>query len=209
MAAKVKASAKPTASQKRPEPGLADGPSVFRRQHTAFTRDVLTPPGAPTVARHRIRTILTPLAMRRAIIEEAAALPEAARVRSLRRRLTALDRALSGEEAEALDRIASCLHSLSNVGCLNYLRSEVRSSPYGRLPFSESKQVEIAAVTFVLKGLSPAKRSAVLELAVLLDPGHSGAFKPAEEFIAMVCSAAAGAVALYGEWFRRQKPKPA
>ncbi len=143
--------------------------------------------------------------MRRAIIEEAATRPEAARLRSLRRRLTPLDRALSDREAEALDRLTSCLNSLSNIGCPNYLRSEVRSSPFGRLPFSESKRIEIAAMTFVLKGLSPIQRSAVLELAVILDPSHSGAFKPGEEFIALLCSAATAAESLYKEWFRTEK----
>jgi len=199
MATKVKP------AKKKPGLALLDGPSEHRRQHTPFTRDILTPPGAPIVARHRTRTILTPLAVRRAIIEEAAARPEAARVRSLRRRLTALDRALSDREAEALDRLTSCMNSLSNIGCVNYLRPEVRSSPFGRLPFGEKKQVEIAAMTEVLKGLSTAHRSAVLELAVILDPSHSGAFKPSEDFISLLRSAAAAAVSLYDEWFRRQK----
>ena len=175
----------------KPRQDLAEAPNEHRLQHTPFTRDVLTPPGAPIVARHRTRTLLTPLAVRRAIIEEAAAKPEPVRVRSLRRRLTLLDRALSDCEAEALDRLTNCIASLSNIGCLNYLRSEVRSSPFGRLPFSEGKRVEIAAMSAVLKGLSPAHRSAVLELAVLLDPSYSGAFKPAGEFVALLQAAAA------------------
>ncbi len=195
--------AKP-AKQKRGHDRL-DGPSEHRRRHTLFTRDVLTPPGAPVVTRHRTRTILTPLAVRRAIIEEAATRPEAVRDRSLRRRLTTLDRALSDPEAEALDRLTSCINSLSNIGCLNYLRSEVRSSPFGRLPFSENKRIEIAAMTFVLKGLNPTQRSAILELAVILDPSHSGAFKPGEEFTALLRSAASAAVSLYKEWFRTQR----
>jgi hypothetical protein len=207
MATKAKPS-KAKASPEKLEPGLAEGPSGYRCQHSPFTRDVLTPPGAPIVARHRTRTILTPLAVRRAIIEEAAARPEAGRIRSLRRRLTVLDRALSDEEAEALDRMTACLHSLSNISCPDYLRQEVRSSPFGRLPFSESKRSEIAAMTFVLKGLSTVQRSTVLELAVILDPSHSGAFKPAEEFVAMARSAAAAAVSLYSDWVRRRRPSP-
>src|SRR5208337_4835904 len=106
-------SAKP--SKKRPRLELSEGPTDERRQHTPFTRDVLTPPGAPIVASHRTRTILTPLGVRRAIIEEAAAKPEAVRVRSLRRRLTVLDRTLSDREAEAIERLTSCMNSLSNV----------------------------------------------------------------------------------------------
>ena len=195
-------------AKRKPRQELAEAPNEHRLQHTPFTRDVLTPPGAPIVARHRTRTLLTPLAVRRAIIEDAGAKPEPVRVRSLRRRLTLLDRALSDCEAEALDRLTNCIASLSNIGCLNYLRSEVRSSPVGRLPFSEGKRVEIAAMNAVLKGLSPAHRSAVLELAVLLDPSHSGAFKPAGEFVALLQAAAAAAVTQYNEWFRQQRKPP-
>lgn len=195
-------------AKRKPRQELAEAPNQHRLQHTHFTRDVLTPPGAPIVARHRTRTLLTPLAVRRAIIEDAAAKPEPVRVRSLRRRLTLLDRALSDCEAEALDRLTNCIASLSNIGCLNYLRSEVRSSPFGRLPFSEGKRVEIAAMNAVLKGLSPAHKSAVLELAVLLDSSHSGAFKPAGEFIALLQAAAAAAVTQYNEWFRQQRKPP-
>ena len=189
--------AKARPANKKPRLELSEGPNGQRLKHTPFARDVLTPPGAPAIARYRARTVLTPLGVRRAIIEEAAGKPEAVRVRSLRRRLTPLDRALCDREAAALERLTSCLSSLSNVGCLNYLKSEVRSSPFGRLPFSENKRREIAAMTYVLKGLSPANRSAVLELALLLDPGHSGAFKPSNGFILAVRAAAEAAAALY------------
>jgi hypothetical protein len=197
------------AKAKKPRLELSEGPAVHRLQHTPFTRDILTPPGAPVVARHRTRTILTPLEVRRAIVEDAAAKPEAVRLRSLRRRLTVLDRALSDREAEALERLTSCLNSLSNVGAVNYLKSEVRSSPIGRLPFGESRRREIAAMAYVLKGLSPTQKSAVLELAVLLDPSCSqGAFKPGEEFIRAIRAAAGAVAVLYEEWFRRGSSRP-
>lgn len=198
MAAKAKAA-------KRKPALFSEEPAEQRRQHTPITRDILTPPGAPIVARHRARTILTPMGVRRAIIEEAAEKPEAVRQRSLRRRLTALDRALTDREADALERLTSCISGLSNAGCLNYLRSEVRSSPYGRLPFSESRRHEIEAMTFVLKRLSAADKAAAIELAVLLDPSHSGAFKPGEAFIASVRAAAAAIVPLYDEWSRQER----
>ncbi len=187
---------------------LSEGPSAFRRQHTAFTQEVLTPQGAPVISRHRARTILTPLGVRLAILEEVSARPESVRVRSLRRRLTALDRALTDRQAEMLERLTSCINSLSNIGCLNYLSSEVRASPYGRIPFSESKRREIAAMTYVLKKLNAADRSAVLELAALLDPARSlAAAKPDEPFIAAVCSAAGAVVSFYEEYFRQVSPQ--
>jgi hypothetical protein len=180
---------------------LSKGPAPFRQQHTPFTRDILTPPGAPIVARHRARTILTPLAVRLAIIEDAAAKPESVRTRSLRRRLTMLDRALSDREAEMLERLASCINSLSGVGCVDLLKPGIPSSPFGRLPFGERRRHEISAMTYVLKGLSPMHRSAALELTALLDPSLShGAFKPGEAFVTSVCAAAGAVVSLYIEW---------
>jgi len=145
--------------KKSPKPELSEGPTPHRRQHTPFTRDLLTPPGAPIVARHRARPILTPLEVRRTILEDAAGKPESVRVRSLRRRLTVLDRMLSDQEAEALDRLTSCLNALSNVGAINYLKSEVRSGPTARLPFNETRRREIAAMSYVLKNLSPPTKS--------------------------------------------------
>ena len=185
---------------------LSEGPTQHRRQHTAFARDMLAPPGAPIVARHRARTILTPLEMRRAILEDVASKPESVRVRSLRRRLTILDRMLSDQEAEALERLTTCINSLSNVRSINYLKPEVRYTPLGRVPFSERRRREIGAMSYVLKNLSPPHRSACLELAVLLDPTHSGADKPADDILSSIWVAASEVVRLYGEWHRNERP---
>ena len=185
---------------------LSDGPTQHRRQHTPFTRDVLTPPGAPVIARHRTRTVLTPLEARRAIIEDVASKPEGVRVRSLRRRLTVLDRMLTDQEAEALERLSTCINSLSNVRSINYLKPEVRYTPLGRVPFSEERRREIGAMSYVLKSLSAAHRAACLELAVLLDPSHSSSEKPADEILSAISVAASEVVRLYGEWHRSERP---
>jgi hypothetical protein len=191
--------------KKRAAIEFSEGPTEERRKHTPFTRDVLTPFGAPVIARHRTRMILTPLPVRLSILEDIAGKPEATRLRSLRRRLTALDRALSDREAEMLERVTSCINGLSNVGCLNYLKSEVRSSPYGRLPFGEKKRREIAAMNFVLKGLGKNRRAGVMELAARLDPsGSTGSLKADESFITSVREAAAEVTALYDTWRRMQ-----
>jgi len=184
---------------------LSEGPTQHRRQHTPFTRDVLTPPGAPIVARHRARTILTPLEVRRAILEDVASKPETVRVRSLRRRLTILDRMLSDEEAEALERLTSCINSLSNVRAINYLKPEVRYTPLGRVPFSERRRREIAAMTYVLRNISAPHRAACLRLAVMLDPSHSGGDKPEEEILSAIWVAASEVVRLYEEWHRNER----
>ena len=157
------------------------------------------------MARHRARTILTPLEVRRAILEDAGSKPEAVRVRSLRRRLTALDRMLTDQEAEALERLTNCINSLSNVRSINYLKPEVRYTPLGRVPFSEKRRREIAAMSYVLKSLSAAHRSACLELAVLLDPSHSGSDKLADDVLSLIWVAASQVVRLYDEWRRNER----
>lgn len=186
-------------------PCLSEGPSEHRRQHTPFTRDVLTLPGAPIMARHRARIVLTPLDVRRAIIEDAASKPEPVRVRSLRRRLTVLDRMLSDQEAEALERLTLCVNSLSNIGAINYLKSEVRSTPFGRLPFNERKRREIEAMSYVLKALDAPNRNAVLHLSMLLDPSHSGWEKPDQAMLAAIWLASGEVVRLYGEWSQSER----
>jgi hypothetical protein len=199
MAAKAKS------ARKSPKLELSAGPAELRCQHAPFTLDILTPPGAPIIARLRTRTILTPLAVRLAIIEDAAAKPETVRARSLRRRLTALDRALSDREAEMLERLTSCINSLSNIRCIDLSKPVFRSSASGRLPFGEHKRREISAMTYVLKGLSPAHKSAVLELAILLDPSTSlRGIKPGDAFIASVSQAAGAVVSLYSAWPGRE-----
>ena len=184
---------------------LSEGPTPYRRQHTPFTRDVLTPLGAPVIGRHRARTILTPLEVRRAIIEDAASKPETVRLRSLRRRLTILDRTLTDREAETLEKLTLSLNALSNAGSINYLRSEVRSVSYDRVPFTERRRREIAYTAFVLKGLCAADRIAILRLAELVDPSYSGGYKPDDGFIASIRVAAAAAADLLDEWLRKEK----
>ena len=55
-------------------------------------------------------------------------------------------------------------------------------------------------MSYVLKSLSPPHRAACLELAVLLDPTHSGADKPADDILSAIWVAASEVVRLYDEW---------
>ncbi|MGO9171989.1 MAG: hypothetical protein ACLP7P_08505 [Rhodomicrobium sp.] len=152
---------------------LSEGPNRFRGRHSEFTRDVLTPPGAPAMARYRVRSILTPIEVRRAIVADIATKAETVRVRSLARRLTRLDRALSEAEAAALYRIVNAINDACNIGCIDYGGSNVRSSPYGRLPFSERRQIEMRAKSeLVTKRLGAAyERYVLYMLARWLNPG--------------------------------------
>jgi hypothetical protein len=153
------------------------------------------------VARHRVRTVLTPLSVRRAILEEAADKPEAVRVRSLRRRLTPLDRALTDREAEAIERLTGCIHRLSNQGTINYSQPGMRTSPYSRLPFSEGRQKEIAAMSYVLRGLTPLQKSVAFELTILLDPCHSQpSVSLTSTFIELARDVSGTVAMLYSDW---------
>jgi hypothetical protein len=105
-----------------------------------------------------------------------------------------------------LERITTCIASLSNIACLDLIRTEIKASPFNRMPFGEGKRREISAMSHVLKSLSSADRSAVLELAAVLDPSLSlRSIKPGDEFVAAVRRAAPAVVKLYDEWTRLQK----
>jgi len=64
------------------------------------------------IARLRVKPMLTAYSQRIRLMEEMHDRPEKFRVRSLRRRLTKLDRALTDEEAYALDRAHNAWLSL-------------------------------------------------------------------------------------------------
>ena len=190
--------------KKRKNLELSEGPSSERRQHSSFSRDVLTPQGAPVVARHRTRPPLTSIAVRRAILDDIAQKPEAVKLRSLRRRLTALDRALSDREAEMLDRLTTCINELSNIGSLDLTRPQIRSAAAGRLPFGEFKRREIAAASFVLRHLDPIKRQDVLGLAAILDPSASNTKIGGDEnFVSRIRECAPLVVDLYRNWTQK------
>lgn len=78
-----------------------------RRKRGDIAREMVKQENGGHMPRMRAKADFTPYEMRIAIIDEAASVHagnEAAIKRSLRRRLTKLDRALSDDEAKALDR---------------------------------------------------------------------------------------------------------
>ncbi len=187
------------------QPVAENEPSVERRGHTSFVREIFTGEHHGLVARHRTQTVLTPIARRRAILEEIADKPQTVQLRSVRRRLTALDRALDDRQAECLDRLTTCMIRVSNVGCVNYLKSEVRSGPSAKLPFDERNRQEIGAMGFVLKSVTLPQRAALETLAHLLDPSSSTAkIKLPDAFIAALSEAADPIAQAYDTWNKRQ-----
>lgn len=83
--------------------------------------DNIATPGAP-VWRRRLRKPFTCWAVRTDLLRQAADLPDRERQLYVRRRLTELDKALSDDEAEALERW---------LDCEELLQGRVKISDYG------------------------------------------------------------------------------
>lgn len=77
------------------------------QRHRQVTFDNIATPGAP-VWRARYATPLTPRAVRREIVRQAMELPDHERASWIDARRTPLDRALSDEEANALEDYVMC-----------------------------------------------------------------------------------------------------
>src|SRR5688572_26027308 len=88
-----------------------------KREHL----DNMATPGAP-VWRRRLRKPYTCWAVRADLLRQAADLPDRERQLYVRRRLTELDKALSDDEAEALERW---------LDCEEMLQGRVKISDYG------------------------------------------------------------------------------
>jgi len=166
---------------------LAGGPTRERARHALMAAEFLTPRLDPPVIRHRVRTPLTPIAVRMQILEETRELPEAVRLRSLRRRLTVLDRALSDADAANLDRLAEAetlLHSASHASPLARIgMGSGGSADSGRLPFSERRRREIGGRAFVLARLGAQHRAALTRFLADMLPwrNEAGGAAPAPE----------------------------
>jgi hypothetical protein len=100
-----------------------------RRKRSAITRDLIAAEGGGGFPRYRAKPIITPMAVRARILEEVRDRPAEFQRRSARRRLTALDRALSDENAAIIDRAFSAwLIAHGKVKAVNLESLGVRSS---------------------------------------------------------------------------------
>jgi hypothetical protein len=178
-----------------------------RPQHSTIVTEAGPAHGKST---YRVRPALTPYALRIALLEEAAEKPRETRDRSLRRKLTALDRALSDGEARALDRYCTLIEAVGAIGCVNYRQANLRSDPSSRLPFSEWKQRELAAHAYARAGLSMPQRALGDRFARAL-----GTARPAshdgltEEAIESLRALASTLDQRYRDWDRTQRAKAA
>lgn len=97
-------------------------------RHRRVVHDNIATPGAP-VWRARYATPLTPRAVRRELVKTAMELPELERKAWIDARRTPLDRALSDDEASALEDYATCEQWLAgNPRGSDYSGDRVQSS---------------------------------------------------------------------------------
>lgn len=138
-------------------------------------RDFLISEGV-AIARFRKKPVLTSYQERLRLMEENRAKPEAYRARSLRRKLTRLDRALTDQEAYALDRAYSA-----------YLIFEGRSKSvdFGSVggggngdsePLSQDELREAGAYVLMLRRLNRADRELAKEAFAALAPWGEKAY---------------------------------
>ena len=134
-------------------------------------------PKSPAPLRRTKRLVLSPYARRMEIKADALAkFDSAASVeRSLRRRLTALDRALSDSEALALDRIISAFPAAGNSGRTQSwagLRID-----YGRsADAADAVRREVSLADRIYKSLTVWRKSKLRWLLWCGDPSRSVAF---------------------------------
>ncbi len=126
------------------------------------------PYGAP---QRGARPVLTPYERREEIIAEANKHASAqARERSLRRRLTVLDRKLDDREARALDRLAAWLLQAANPGNAPYWAGTKIDCGRSSDAQGEAFRREIALALAVHRGLDPEQMAMLQTLLNWLDP---------------------------------------
>lgn len=125
-------------------------------------------------ARLRACQIMTPLIVRTRILAELADRPEEFRRRSVRRRLTALDRALSDGQAQALDRVYTAHLTLQGKARgVNWSSMGSRSAGFGD-PLTDRELVEIGAYRHVRAKLDTAAREWLDWFLAIMSPWDSG-----------------------------------
>ena len=134
-------------------------------------------PKSPAPLRRTKRLVLSPYARRMEIKAEALAKfgSTASAERSLRRRLTVLDRALSDPEALALDRIVSAFQAAGNPGVTqSWAGSRI---DYGRsADAADAVRREVSLADRIYKALPVWRQSKLRRLLWWIAPSRSDAF---------------------------------
>lgn len=141
-----------------------------RRQRSPIVRELVPMDGA-YIPRMRAKPLLTPMAVRQAILDELDGQPEDFRLRSIRRRLTRLDRALTDTDAAVLDRALNAwLSAHQGARAVNLDSQGIRSTSGDKAPITGRQLYELGAYQEAIKHLSPIQRKALNGLFALLSP---------------------------------------
>lgn len=121
------------------------------------------------VWRRRVRTPLTPWAIRQQLITDAAELPESERLKFLAHRLTALDKALSDEAAVALEEWLLCEETLCGRGTVgDYLGSGAKESQISFSPVPDHMFERLRAHAMLKKGLKTQDLQLLQQLGLMM-----------------------------------------
>lgn len=147
------------------------GVSLKRIQHGQIARDIIIE-GERAFPRHRAKPMLTSWAVRKRMIDELSERPEGFKRRSLARRLTKLDKALTDLEAYSLDRAFSAwLITAGKSKSVDVSGSGVRGNDQGEI-LSEQELREVGILRKALKGLPKQANSLILAIFGLMAPWH-------------------------------------
>jgi hypothetical protein len=143
-----------------------------RKRGQGLQKETLSPSHAPLVARYKARAPFTLLDMRQQIMEEAKDKPAAKRERSLRRRLTPFDRALSEAQAEILDRLVrASLAIAAKLRGASWTQS-VDGTREQRLPFTDREHSNLALLGRINSRLAPRHKAILRDLCARMMPDH-------------------------------------
>lgn len=142
--------------------------------------DNIATPGAP-VWRRRLRKPYTCWAVRMELVRQSAELPDGERQLYVRRRLTELDKALSDDEAEALERYLDCEETLGGRGAIsNFSGSSRVTGAASPVPDSVMEKLKLHAAD---KRLLPPSHAQVLNVLARMMENTAWDYAMAGRFI--------------------------
>lgn len=129
--AKIPLRSRQAAPKQKARPG-------FDKAGRALDYDILTPQGAPQIVRVKIRTPITPQAVRRQLLDAVSEYPEDVRASELQQRLTPLDRHLGDDIVAALETYVAVEDGAGRVKAASW-DVQVQTSGNDRNPLPEAR----------------------------------------------------------------------
>lgn len=151
-----------------------EGVTKERKERAPIARELGINPDGSGFVRQKQRQIITPLAERLRIFEENEGKPEEFRARSLRRRLTRVDRVLTDMEASVLDRAFSAWLTIEgNVKGVSWDSQGIRGCG-DRSPLSGRQLYEVGQYQQARAKLGVLLKERVDKLFAIMSPWYDG-----------------------------------